>query len=36
MVRIDPDLAGGDRTAYAEALAEEGIGTGLHSWPHAG
>ena len=30
VVRIDPDLAGGDRTAYAEALAEEGIGTGLH------
>jgi dTDP-4-amino-4,6-dideoxygalactose transaminase len=30
VVRVDPERAGGDRSAYAEALADEGIGTGLH------
>jgi dTDP-4-amino-4,6-dideoxygalactose transaminase len=33
VVQIDRDLAGADRDAYAEALGEEGIGTGLHFLP---
>jgi dTDP-4-amino-4,6-dideoxygalactose transaminase len=33
VVRIERELAGADRDAYAEALGEEGIGTGLHFLP---
>jgi dTDP-4-amino-4,6-dideoxygalactose transaminase len=33
VVRIARDGAGADRDAYAEALGEEGIGTGLHFLP---
>jgi dTDP-4-amino-4,6-dideoxygalactose transaminase len=33
VVRIDPAEAGAGRDAYAEALGEEGIGTGLHFLP---
>jgi dTDP-4-amino-4,6-dideoxygalactose transaminase len=30
VVRIDPEVAGGDRDAYADALKEAEIGSGLH------
>jgi dTDP-4-amino-4,6-dideoxygalactose transaminase len=30
VIRVDGELAGGDRDAYAEALTEAGIGSGLH------
>jgi dTDP-4-amino-4,6-dideoxygalactose transaminase len=30
VIRVDPALAGGDRDAYAEALGEAEIGSGLH------
>ena len=33
IVRIDPDVAGGDRDRYAEALMAENIATGLHFLP---
>ena len=33
VVRIDSEGAGAGRDAYAEALGEEGIGTGLHFLP---
>jgi dTDP-4-amino-4,6-dideoxygalactose transaminase len=33
VVRIDPDLAGGDRDAYQQALAAENIGTSIHFLP---
>jgi dTDP-4-amino-4,6-dideoxygalactose transaminase len=33
VVRIDPDLAGADRDAYAAALIAENVATGLHFLP---
>jgi dTDP-4-amino-4,6-dideoxygalactose transaminase len=33
VVRIDPDLAGGDRDAYQQALREENVGTSIHFLP---
>jgi len=33
VVRIDPEIAGADRDAYRQALAEENIGTSIHFLP---
>jgi dTDP-4-amino-4,6-dideoxygalactose transaminase len=33
VVRIDPELAGADRDAYRQALADENIGTSIHFLP---
>ena len=33
VVRIDPELAGGDRNAYREALLAENIATSIHFLP---
>ena len=33
VVRIDPELAGADRNAYRQALAEENVGSSIHFLP---